>query len=134
MTNDVHAALQLPLVLVTAMAGGIMLYRARQTIRGEAVDRSPALQMCMGLMLIALAAKQMFWQAVWAVKASGLFIAAQGMVELIWIATLFNFVAIVLGAIVCVFAARPIFGPRSAPVVLGFILATTAASAWMVSQ
>lgn len=134
MTDDVHAALQLPLVLVTAMAGAIMLYRSRKTIKGEAVDRSPALQMCMGLMLIALAAKQLFWQAVWAAKASGLFLAAQGMVGWIWIATALNFTAIVLGAIVCVFAARPIFGPSSAPVVLAFILATTAASAWMVSQ
>ena len=135
MTSNVHSALQAPLVLVIMMAGLITLYRGRQGAIGSPVDRSPALQFMIGLMLVALAVKQMFWQVFWALRATDALRSTHVVIDSAWIATLLNSVVIIIGAVVCVLASRPILGPaQSTSVVVGALAAVTAASAIMVSR
>jgi hypothetical protein len=111
-----------------------MLYRARQTIAGCPVSRSAALQICLGLMLLALALKQAFWQVFWAVRAVDGFSTAARMLTTTWVATAINSVAIVLGACACVLAARPLYGAYALPIVVGALIITTAATGVMVMR
>tara|TARA_R110000868_G_scaffold340674_1_gene601354 strand:- start:2078 stop:2485 length:408 start_codon:yes stop_codon:yes gene_type:complete len=135
MTNDLHAALQAPLVLVIVMAGLITLYRGKKSVSGSPLDRSAMLQVSIGVMLIALGLKQMFWQIFWAMRATGSGAISSSILDVTWIATIINIGVIAAGAVVCVLASRTIVGTTNATTgVVGMLVAVTAASAVMVTR
>lgn len=133
MIVNIHAVLQAPLVLVIMMSGFILLYRAHEIISGVVPDRTPTLQIALGLMFLALGCKQLFWHVVWALHASASTSDAVQLLSAPWVATGLNLMAIVFGGAAVILAGRPLFGAASPFIVIGCVIGVTLASAAMVA-
>lgn len=130
--SDIHSMLQFPLIMVLAAIGTVFILRGSAVRRGDIQSPSPILLFALGVFVLVIAAKQLFWHAYWVLRASER--NAGAILDATWIATAINAVTIVIGGAVLAVATRHHLGKKAPVVVSASILALTFISAIVVVQ